>query len=313
MTFETAHTDMIHDAQFDYYGKRVATCSSDKTVKVFRIEGDQQVLEAELRGHDGPVWQVAWAHPKFGNILASCSYDCTVVLWLEESPGSWSQLYRYDQRGASVNAVEFSPHEYGLCLACASSDGYVAVLTRRPDGSFEEKLLSEATDASIPTHTIGANSVSWAPAVQPGALFSHERSVPPTKRVVTGGCDNLVKVWYCDSAGNWNLEGEPLIKHTDWVRSVAWAPSIGLSVNTIATCSQDKTVVIWTQDESSLEWSPQELAKMESPVWSVSWSFIGNVLAVSSGDNTVTLWKEDADGTWRNIKQFDGQAANAVS
>lgn len=25
--------------------------------------------------HEGPVWQVAWAHPKFGNILASCSYD----------------------------------------------------------------------------------------------------------------------------------------------------------------------------------------------------------------------------------------------
>ncbi len=25
--------------------------------------------------HDGAVWQVAWAHPKFGNILASCSYD----------------------------------------------------------------------------------------------------------------------------------------------------------------------------------------------------------------------------------------------
>lgn len=25
------------------------------------------------RRHDGPVWQVAWAHPKFGTLLASCS------------------------------------------------------------------------------------------------------------------------------------------------------------------------------------------------------------------------------------------------
>jgi len=25
--------------------------------------------------HEGPVWQVAWAHPKYGSILASCSYD----------------------------------------------------------------------------------------------------------------------------------------------------------------------------------------------------------------------------------------------
>ena len=36
--------------------------------------------------HEGPVWQVAWAHPKFGSILASCSYDrkvrCSVSVFL---------------------------------------------------------------------------------------------------------------------------------------------------------------------------------------------------------------------------------------
>lgn len=32
-------------------------------------------LPPPLSSHEGPVWQVAWAHPKFGNILASCSYD----------------------------------------------------------------------------------------------------------------------------------------------------------------------------------------------------------------------------------------------
>ena len=25
--------------------------------------------------HEGPVWQVSWAHPSFGNLIASCSYD----------------------------------------------------------------------------------------------------------------------------------------------------------------------------------------------------------------------------------------------
>ena len=28
-----------------------------------------------LDSHEGPAWQVDWAHPKFGSILASCSYD----------------------------------------------------------------------------------------------------------------------------------------------------------------------------------------------------------------------------------------------
>ena len=31
-----------HDAQLDYYGKRLATCSSDRTVKVFDVVGEGQ-------------------------------------------------------------------------------------------------------------------------------------------------------------------------------------------------------------------------------------------------------------------------------
>ena len=32
-----------HDAQLDYYGKRLATCSSDRTVKVFDVvDGEPQ-------------------------------------------------------------------------------------------------------------------------------------------------------------------------------------------------------------------------------------------------------------------------------
>jgi protein transport protein SEC13 len=37
-----------------------------------------------VNSHEGPVWQVAWAHPKFGSILASCSYDGSVIIWQED-------------------------------------------------------------------------------------------------------------------------------------------------------------------------------------------------------------------------------------
>lgn len=74
-TVDTGHEDMIHDAVMDYYGLRLATCSSDNSVKIFDLKNGTQSLVADLKGHIGPVWQVAWAHPKFGNLLASCSYD----------------------------------------------------------------------------------------------------------------------------------------------------------------------------------------------------------------------------------------------
>lgn len=37
--------------------------------------------------------------------------------------------------------------------------------------------------------------------------------------------------------GQWKEE-QKLEAHSDWVRDVAWAPSIGLPTSTIASCSQ---------------------------------------------------------------------------
>merc|ERR1712086_443777 len=95
---ETQHEDMIHDAQLDYYGKRLATCSSDRTIKIFTVEGDDPAshkLQQTLKGHDGPVWQVCWAHPKFGSIIASCSYDRKVIIW-KEGQSAWEAVYDSD-------------------------------------------------------------------------------------------------------------------------------------------------------------------------------------------------------------------------
>jgi WD40 repeat protein len=91
---ETGHLDMVHDAQLDYYGKRLATCSSDRTVKVFDLAGDQRTLIADLRGHDGPIWQVSWAHPRYGSLLASASFDHRVIIWKEGQEGQWMQVRR---------------------------------------------------------------------------------------------------------------------------------------------------------------------------------------------------------------------------
>ena len=44
-------------------------------MQVFDTAGEHTVELSQLIGHDGPVWQVTWAHPKFGSLLASCSLD----------------------------------------------------------------------------------------------------------------------------------------------------------------------------------------------------------------------------------------------
>ncbi|XP_049518588.1 protein SEC13 homolog isoform X3 [Dermacentor silvarum] len=195
-TIDTAHEDMIHDAQMDYYGIRLATCSSDRSVKVFDIRNGTQKLVADLKGHEGPVWQIAWAHPMFGTVLASCSYDRKVILW-KETDGVWSKLEEFKNHDSSVNSICWAPHEFGLMLACGSSDGAVSIVSTSGDGSWESQKINNA-------HTIGCNAVSWAPAqAKASAEISLEDS-KALKRFVTGGCDNLVKIWkFSEAESKW--------------------------------------------------------------------------------------------------------------
>ncbi len=178
---------------------------------------------------------------------------------------------------------------------------------------------------------LGVNAVSWAPAGAPGSTSPTGAVV---KRVVTATCDNTLSVWRCDESaagggggpadaggfggappgagggsGEWVKE-HTLARHSDWVRDAAWAPSAGLPYNVIASCSEDRTVVIWSQEAAGAPWAPLLLHAFDAPVWRVSWSVTGNVLAVSSGEHKVTLWKEGVDRRWVQVSSVvDGVRA----
>lgn len=288
---------MIHDAVLDYYGRRLATCSSDRLIKLYEVseQGETQKQLATLSGHEGPVWQVAWSHPKFGSVktgtglLASCSYDGKVVVWRQDANGSWQQFPPYAEHQASVNCVAWAPVEWGPLLLCGSSDGRVSVLKVEPD------LQSTRQLAIFAAHQIGTNSVSWAP-------FEDGEQ---TRRFVSGGGDNLAKVWSLkgdSEEGELHAELEAVLDgHTDWVRDVAWSPSM-LSRSYIASGSQDRLVLIWTQEPGTKTWQKHLLKNepFEDVVCRLSWALSGNILAVSDGASKVTLWEEGLNGHWES-------------
>lgn len=147
--------------------------------------------------------------------------------------------------------------------------------------------------------SLGCNAVSWAPFHSVGS----KNDGGPIKRLVTASCDKTIKLWSLpDGQTEWTKEDiSSAPAHTDWVRDVAWAPSSGMPVNLIASCSEDKHVYIWTQTQENAAWKRELLHTFDAPVWRVSWSVTGNVLAVSSGDHKVTLWKETLDKKWMYV------------
>lgn len=58
--FETFHGGPLHAVSFDLYGTKVATASSDESIRLWDVSGDSGSAQfvQELRGHSGPVWQV---------------------------------------------------------------------------------------------------------------------------------------------------------------------------------------------------------------------------------------------------------------
>jgi len=88
----TEHKDLIHDVAYDFYGTRMATCSSDQTVRVWDVvesanSTSQQHKDwsctAAWKAHSGSVWKVTWANPEFGQVIATCSFDRTAAVWEE--------------------------------------------------------------------------------------------------------------------------------------------------------------------------------------------------------------------------------------
>jgi protein transport protein SEC13 len=163
----------------DYYGCRLATCSSDRSVRIYDVKNGTQTLAADLRGHEGPVssqlvhyfifrhqlhnflifkvWQIAWAHPKFGNLLASCSYDRKVIIW-KETNGQWHKYHEYLNHDSSVNSVCWAPHDFGLILACGSSDGSISILSATTGSGWEVKKINNAHTVNIFKITCSFNS-----------------------------------------------------------------------------------------------------------------------------------------------------------
>lgn len=132
------HEDLIHDIAFDFYGKRFATCSSDKHIKVWTLDEDSGAWTAYdiPRAHQNSIWRLSWANPEFGQLLASCSEDNTICLWEEQEPTTgyaeavaadrWRK-FKISTCKRPVNDVKFCHRSLGLKIAAACADGFVRI------------------------------------------------------------------------------------------------------------------------------------------------------------------------------------------
>ncbi|KAI0694961.1 WD40-repeat-containing domain protein [Cytidiella melzeri] len=174
-----AHNDLVTDASYDFYGLRLATCSLDQRIKIWQLDERQGSwsVEDDWKAHDAAVTKVSWAHPEFGTIIASSSFDRTAKVWeqtsyadadpqLNGASGSasssrWVERVVLADAKSTVRGVEFAPPGFGLKLATISSDNHLRIYECFEQPSLSTWQLSEEVDVlALPTATPTGTSIT---------------------------------------------------------------------------------------------------------------------------------------------------------
>ncbi|CAJ0960516.1 unnamed protein product, partial [Mesorhabditis belari] len=289
LSLDPGHRAPIYDARLNVFGNRLATCSGDQLVKIFEVRENSLLQLAELGGHQGPVWQVDWAHPRFGTLCASAGYDSRVIFWQEKETG-WEKLYEYSEHSGSVNTLSFASERFGLKLACGSNDGSISIHSYdHVNGRWEAVKIENA-------HSQGITSISWAPAVP---VDEEQKIFEP--RFITCGNDTFLKIW-AFRENSWELE-KVLVAHTDFVRDVAWCPIVYDGLHKILSVGQDRQVLLWRSKAiGKEEWGFEQITKTEGAIWHACWSPCATLFTISGEDNKNTFFREYGNN-WVEIKE----------
>jgi WD40 repeat protein len=81
--------------------------------------------------------------------------------------------------------------------------------------------------------------------------------------------------------------------------STVWSICFDASGQRLVSCSDDKTVRIWTSESDQLtKWTCTATLSgfHDRPIYDVSWSMVNGVIAAAGGDDSITLFKEDHEG-----------------
>ncbi len=286
------HDDGVQGVGWSPDGRRLATGSRDRTVRIWDTDGGDELVV--LRGHDDWVWGVGWSLD--GRRLATGSRDRTVRIWDADGGGELVVLRGHDDWvwgvGWSSDGRRLATVSGDRTARIWDADGGGGLVVLRGHGDWVQGVGWSPDGRRLATGSRDRTARIWDAdsGGELAVLRGHNGPVegvawsPDGRRLATVSSDWTVRIWDGDGGELVVLRG-----HDDWVRGVAWSPD----GRRLATVSSDRTVRIWDANGGD------ELAVLrghDDEAIGVAWSSDGRRLATVSGDRTARIWDTDSGG-----------------
>lgn len=289
------HADLVYGIAFSPDGKKIASCSGDKTIKIWETDSGKKVFT--LKGHEGQISCIAFSPD--GKKMVSGSHDETIKIWETDSGKNMATFASHKSR---VYSVSFSPDskkiisggdDKSIKIWDADSGKNIATLVGHTDSvlsasiSLDGKKIvsgSGAKDKSIKIWATGSGKNIATLKGHREAIISVSFS-SDGKKIASASHDATIRIWDVRTKKMLQvLEG-----HTAKVSSCVFTPDGQI----LASKSDDNTVWLWRTDF----W--QTIAIVDEPdigYWAPEMAFHPSkpILAAHGKKNSVIkLWELD--------------------
>ncbi|CAH2305585.1 WD repeat, SAM and U-box domain-containing 1 isoform X1 [Pelobates cultripes] len=257
------HIDDVNSCTFS--DSLLATCSLDKTIRVYSLNDFSEAPFSPLRGHTYGVHCCCFA--PHSPILATCSTDGKTILWSMDN----GQVRASFQQPTSspVRVCKFSPNS--LYLASGAADGSVVLW-------------------NVPLLKIHRSS-----SVKDGSLVACTFS-PDSKLLVTGSSCGDLTVWDENLRCLHSEKAHDLgVACCDFAAQPIAGAERGMEHFQLASCGQDNEIRLWLISYSGakgLEMRCKDTLSVHSaPVLACAFSNNGEILVSGSVDKSVIIYK----------------------